>query len=748
MRKLTLLTCALAASTMAFAQTNLALNKTAKASSVSDENAALIAENAVDGNQNTKWASNYDKTEKLGNTYDKDGQWIYVDLGTEMTVNTVKMFTDNQPASEFEIRVANEITEGNEKTAGTAVSTKLSSNADAKNIYKFDATKGRYVIINFISRATTWGYGINELEIYNIDYDNVTLKSFTVSKYGVYNSDGTAFNFLMYGTDGEEFKASDVTFYATDEATVEVKDGKLMVKASAAGTYEITAKAGTVELSQTVKLVEVQSATVPSDNADDVFAIYSNAYTVETAPAVMDKNWEKGYISADEISLGGENTDNAYFVDGVGSFGLNGGHPTTADYNSLKFDIYAFEDMTGTVELRNGRDVNGTRIMDGHTVVLQGGQWNTVEVSLSEALKNEVVNDETKNTTVGYIIWSFNEKGSNSIVLDNVYFSKTEATPVVSVIKSSATEWTLVGEAKDKKALEEAMNDENVTYYDITDLKLPEGISEISPANPNALIFVAKSKDDAEKMLTGTNNVIYKNGDLEYLFPVRQLIINDAYPTYSGHMVSSGEIGFKYTRNLTAGKYVTATLPASIDVPEGVKAYEFTDYKNNELTFTEVNTLTFRTPYVLYAEKDVEMVVTGTGDVLVKTNIPVGTGNVKFTSNESEFVATGAEWGLQNSGNTQSSDGQNQSIVFKKVVAPAVIGAFRAYFTGIDDSQAKAFTLKFVDSDATGITSVAAEATAAGKVYSIDGKFINATGSTENLAKGLYIVNGKKVIVR
>lgn len=48
--------------------------------------------------------------------------------------------------------------------------------------------------------------------------------------------------------------------------------------------------------------------------------------------------------------------------------------------------------------------------------------------------------------------------------------------------------------------------------------------------------------------------------------------------------------------------------------------------------------------------------------------------------------------------------------------------------------------------DPSGIVTVSADAAADTRVYSISGQYVGT--STDGLAKGLYIVNGKKIIIR
>ncbi|GAA3437530.1 discoidin domain-containing protein [Kutzneria kofuensis] len=75
--------------------TDLALNKTATASSV--DNDGNPPQNAVDGNPNTRWSSNYN-----------DDQYIQVDLGSVQTFDRVALTWETAYAATFKIQVSND----------------------------------------------------------------------------------------------------------------------------------------------------------------------------------------------------------------------------------------------------------------------------------------------------------------------------------------------------------------------------------------------------------------------------------------------------------------------------------------------------------------------------------------------------------------------------------------------------------------------------------------------------------------
>ena len=91
---------------------------------------------------------------------------------------------------------------------------------------------------------------------------------------------------------------------------------------------------------------------------------------------------------------------------------------------------------------------------------------------------------------------------------------------------------------------------------------------------------------------------------------------------------------------------------------------------------------------------------------------------------------------------------------FEPVTTKTTIKAFRGYFTSKLDDAVKATTIP-IERDVTGINNVTADLTdgTVVSVFSIDGKQVgkmkveNGTINMKSLSKGVYIVNGKKIIL-
>src|SRR5579859_934676 len=127
--------------------TNIALNKTATASSV--ENAGTTANLAVDGNTGTRWSSAF-----------SDPQWLQVDLGSTQSVCQVTIMWETAYGKSFQIQMSPDATNWTTifstttGTGGTQTLTGLSGS-------------GRYIRMYGTVRGTGYGYSIWEFQVFS-----------------------------------------------------------------------------------------------------------------------------------------------------------------------------------------------------------------------------------------------------------------------------------------------------------------------------------------------------------------------------------------------------------------------------------------------------------------------------------------------------------------------------------------------------------------------------------------------------
>jgi len=127
------------------ATTNLALNKTATASST--ENAGSPASAAVDGNAATRWSSAF-----------SDPQWIQIDLGSTQTLCQVVLQWETASGKAYQIQTSPD---------GATWTTVYSTTTGPGGTETLSVTgSGRYIRMNGTARNTAYGYSLWEFSVY------------------------------------------------------------------------------------------------------------------------------------------------------------------------------------------------------------------------------------------------------------------------------------------------------------------------------------------------------------------------------------------------------------------------------------------------------------------------------------------------------------------------------------------------------------------------------------------------------
>ena len=190
-------------------------------------------------------------------------------------------------------------------------------------------------------------------------------------------------------------------------------------------------------------------------------------------------------------------------------------------------------------------------------------------------------------------------------------------------------------------------------------------------------------------------------------------------------------------RTFTAG-WNTVCLPFTISDVEGffgtgAKAYDFTSYSEGALGFTAVSTLTASNPYIVYVPNAI------TEDIVLH-DITIASGDATASSRSQGDAYFRGSYAPMAAGTLTGNYGVTSAGKIQKAGSGASLKGFRAYF---DLPAAAAHPLSFYD-ETTGITRVAdaSELMNNGKVYNLNGQQV------ENAKKGVYIVNGKKFVIK
>ena len=195
------------------------------------------------------------------------------------------------------------------------------------------------------------------------------------------------------------------------------------------------------------------------------------------------------------------------------------------------------------------------------------------------------------------------------------------------------------------------------------------------------------------------------------------------------------------TRNFAEG-WNTFVAPLSVSLSEfgeGVKAYTFTGYSDGTLNFSSVSgtSLDPATPYVIYIPEAIDNKVFVWNSPVIYSSY-VGEEYIKTTKDGATFQGTYApiaapnmegKWGVTDEGRIAQGS------------AAASIDGFRAYFE-LPSTTTGAPLLSIDGGPATRIHSIDNEQLTIDNAYDLSGRRVAQP------SKGLYIINGKKVILK
>lgn len=186
----------------------------------------------------------------------------------------------------------------------------------------------------------------------------------------------------------------------------------------------------------------------------------------------------------------------------------------------------------------------------------------------------------------------------------------------------------------------------------------------------------------------------------------------------------------------------TVCLPFDVAVKnlKAAKAQEFVNSNGSSLTFNEVadGVLKANVPYLVFFDNEVSDPFYYGGKVEATNPTPVEHNGFTFVGNYEASKSMEGLYGV-------ASEGDVQKIMLG--TAGSTLPATCAYFT-TKNLNANGLRICFDGGEVTGINQVnGAQAQSAGAVYNLQGIKVSNRG-TNNLPAGLYIMQGKKVIVK
>ncbi len=172
---------------------NLALHKPVSVSS--EENAGCLAVNLTDGKTDTRWGSAH-----------HDNEWAMVDLGEQCYIDHLILRWEAAYASEYELALSDDATTWRSITLSSAGGVERVPISDLKSQFS-DSSRGRYIRITGVERATTYGTSLYELEAYGRPLTGDPTKIFAIalsaSDSVLYQGQSTTLTTTAYSYNGD-----------------------------------------------------------------------------------------------------------------------------------------------------------------------------------------------------------------------------------------------------------------------------------------------------------------------------------------------------------------------------------------------------------------------------------------------------------------------------------------------------------------------------------------------------------------
>lgn len=273
---------------------------------------------------------------------------------------------------------------------------------------------------------------------------------------------------------------------------------------------------------------------------------------------------------------------------------------------------------------------------------------------------------------------------------------------------------------------------DNITSVDLREAQASDVDVNQFFKNPNTLVYANEAYDHVN-VVAKQNFTNANNENVEVLYAAKGLELNDANAFSCPEAFTAANV--KLTRNVREG-INSFVLPFYAGASElGADALAtFKEVKDQSVYFTKADHADANVPFITVGLKDA-------ADNKVFT----------FFGNQKYVEATPTEFnyafkGVYVAQNAKGLYGINADGDLQIGGAEAKIKPFHAYYKAAE-GETPAAKISF-EGEATGINSVAATTVANGAVYDLSGRRVAEKLAGASLVKGIYVVNGKKVVVK
>lgn len=337
-------------------------------------------------------------------------QGFYIDLETSQEVAIINTTWEGAAANAVEIYLTDVVPTLDILNSPATLSVAGLGQYTAKSFVLPEGSKGRYLVFQ-PTDATNYGWGVKMRSISASAPANSVLTSFSVSPSFIPKGETAAVTYTIKNQFGLDMEA-DITVEGGS------LDGNILTIDGDYATF--TASANGVEMQFVVYAVDAPEIPAASSILTPVYTNYPEGYTFND----IDFNGTAGFIVAynggatelgrlrwanGEIAAAFGDTRCVFFYNNNAM--IQGGwnnkiNPTEKGFDILHLDIFATRNLTGNVVFE-GANIIGVN----HEIVLQPGKWNSIDIPL------------TGETDINNMSVRFDEANAGDIILSNIYFS-------------------------------------------------------------------------------------------------------------------------------------------------------------------------------------------------------------------------------------------------------------------------------------------------------------------------------------
>ena len=460
-------------------------------------------------------------------------------------------------------------------------------------------------------------------------------------------------------------------------------------------------------------------ATPTSQFATVAYSYDKNVATVTvTANDGTSKEYKVVFPSAESIATSYKNQINVDFAGGVTSSANDVVISANSD-NTINFKLnnFAFEgEVVGDILVPNVQIA-----WNGDKVHLTSEQNITIESETFTDLKNMPMTldadvDKDKNLTASLdITWNSQKIGVSVCKMPFDYsIDGTALTIKNGEVKAADYSTNLVA------GLAMGMTSIDLSGVTIADENFYDNV--VAAYGNNAVYFV------------GNNNVegdnIVKNGKAQTLTLIDE---DESMPFGSAFDFTATAVSYDRAFN-TEDNYVQSfVLPFGFTVPTGTTVAELSSVNGDNLVFKPVTVTEANKPY---------LVVTGDKDFINKLT------NVQVKATTGADLTTTVD-GVSHIGSYTAQNVEGVYGYANGKFVKATAGSVKPFRTYIKVADAQAAPMAFgvnIEGTVTGINNATTAATAKEAIYNLQG--VRVSGDLKHLTKGVYIVNGQKVVVK